>query len=114
MNEASNELKRYNLRCCNDGDGHYDAWLGDDDEGEWCKFSEADAALKAKDEEIASLRKDAERLDFVEQNLCRAGDIMKNGQAVGIMKCWQVITQCDDSLRATIDLLRAAITGEPK
>jgi hypothetical protein len=76
----------------------------------------ASAALEraAKAEQAAEeLRKDAERLDWVERNLCRAEEVTdKSGRFVGIMKCWQVVTQCDDSLRDTVDTLRAALAGK--
>lgn len=75
------------------------------------ELGEARAALARAE----AVKRDEERLDFVERHLCRAGDVRdQNGQVTGIMKCWQVVTQCDDSLRDTIDLLRAAIDAAQK
>lgn len=56
------------------------------------------------------LKKDAERIDFVERHLCRSGDVFHEGALVGIMKVWQVVTQRNDTIRETIDLLREALT----
>lgn len=63
--------------------------------------------------EVEALRKDAERLDFVECHLCRAGNVMGDrGRVLGIMKAWQIVTQLDEPLRLTIDRLKAAIDAE--
>src|SRR5262245_22855187 len=39
--------------------------------------------------ELAKCRKDAEMLNWIERNLCRAGDVVNNnGVVIGIMKTW--------------------------
>ncbi len=64
-------------------------------------------------EECERLRQDERRLNFVDEKLCRPGDVMgKDRQVIGIMKCWQVVTQCNDSLRDTIDLLNAELSKD--
>lgn len=80
---------------------------------EWQKMQAELAALRERnarlEADITALREDSERLYWVENNLCRAGDVVDStGRVTGIMKCWQVITQCNDSLRETIDAIRAA------
>lgn len=66
--------------------------------------------MSALKKDIERLAKDAERIDFVETALCRPGDIVgQSGAVIGIMKCWQIVTQRNDSLRETIDTLQAAL-----
>lgn len=81
-----------------------------DHNGKWergrclqCELEKATAALEG-------MKEDAARLDFVDRMLCRSGDVVDpSGKLTGIMKCWQVVTQLDESLRTTIDRLAAAI-----
>lgn len=76
------------------------------------KVSELIKMLDASRVDSAEAMKNQERLDFMEKHLCRAGDIVsRTGQVTGIIKCWQVVTQLDESLRLTIDRLRAAFAA---
>jgi hypothetical protein len=59
-------------------------------------------------DEITEDEVDAIRLNWVEENLCRTGDLVDNaGSVTGKIRAWVVSTQInDDSLRQTIDTLR--------
>ena len=79
------------------------------------RYKDAAERIRALERERDALLVDAKRLDWVDKHLCRAGNVVSaDQQVVGIMKCWQVVTQCDDSLRTTIDLLRARIDEEAR
>jgi hypothetical protein len=71
--------------------------------------------LEAVREQASLAEEDSDRLSWVERHLCRAGEVRdERGNLTGIMKCWQIVTQCDDPLRETIDTLRAALSKESK
>ena len=73
----------------------------------------ANAEIERLRAELATARKDVERLDFVEQKLCRAGEVRtERWELTGIMKCWQIVTQLDEPMRETIDRLHTALKRE--
>jgi len=52
--------------------GEYDSYMGSVEEGDYVKYDDALATVTALQAEIEALRKDAERLDWVQRNLLSA------------------------------------------
>jgi hypothetical protein len=64
---------------------------------------------KALQAEVAKLKDDADRLDWVEHNLMRFGEVT-NETGTEKVRTWSIITACSDSLRETIDLMRKQLS----
>ncbi len=64
-------MKKHRLVYWNDFRDEYPATPIQDDDGDWYKEEEVNAALAAKDREIAELRADAERYRYIRDEMPR-------------------------------------------
>lgn len=74
---------------------------------------EHELAEKAESE-LSRVREDAERMDWMERHLCRAGEVKDNaGQTVKLCRVWSIMGELE-TLRETIDAHREALSLKPK